>query len=529
MDSAPSVRPSAPRLYFERGRVPNSPRRVLKWVAEGGAFAGPSAPVVAEAASVAGCSSEVVDILREYEADLERDPTLTVARVRRFLEMDRPRPCRRCRRDGAPVAEPCETCGRQGRDHAKSASKALRNALRCEACSMVFREKGRPERRYVAPARCNARCCPMCARRRLKRIIGGRWAPLFAALLADGYVVDFFTVGNAADHGAGVGIVTQREHVRDYLRRSGQALRALQEGRSTLGIEPGSVVAGLRVLELVPRTTRDGRPAGAFAHLHIILIRRAFVPYGLATKKLDELRARGARPAPEQLGIREVLRRRGLGEVGKHEVLSAAQAGEDRNGLAPYLWKVQRYIEKVEGRSTTGQTPMLFDGRHDIMTMLAGVRMVEPIGDARGLFGGPDRMVRELNGERCRPLELVGMYDPEDDSTWDTLGRVSDDKGREVLPPGVALEHGDELSVTRLTCYRLDTLAKWSTWADVPRLLADCVTDRPVRIAAPTPGRHAPDAPQGPPGGGADAGDMQSGNRGKRPKRARGGPQTQRS
>jgi len=513
-----------PRVFGARDSVPGSPRPVLRLAAEG-------APLTADtagAAYIAGCAAATVEALQLHAGD-DGSTDLVRGKLRAFLGLDRRRPCRRCRRDGAPVGQKCETCGAEGKNHAKSASKALNRAVGCGGSSLIFRERGRPDRRYQAPARCNARCCPECARRRLRRIIGGRWAALFAAVLRPGYVVDFFTIGNAADHGEGRGIVTKREHVRDYLRRSGQALRALREGRSRDGIEEGAIVAGLRVLELVPRR-RNGRPCGAYAHLHIVLIRKAHVPYGLSEARLRERAARDPewKPSPADRGIRAILRRMGLGEVGKHEVLTAEEGRATKNGIAPYLWKVQKYIEKVEkgqvrrdlgdGTFEVGESPLLFEGRHDVMTMLSGVRMVEPIGDARGLLGGPDRVVRELDGARCGPLELLGVFDPDDASTWDVLGPVHgpprpatlhgdpsgpmDVEHREpgplLLAAGEVVDHGRRLHVTRTTYYRVDTLERWREWADVDRLLSECITGQAQELGTQTQGQTGSRASAGP-------------------------------
>lgn len=471
--------------------MPNSPRGVLRLGLEiltngTDAERAELGPPLRGAAWVAGCSAAVVDGWGSLGTEEPMDLGQLEISTRGFLGLDRKQPCKSCRRNGGPVGAPCETCGTEGKDHGKAASKALANAIRCKACSTVFRERGRPERRYLAPLRCNTRACPDCARRRLRRIIGGRWAPLFDAALKDGYVVDFFTIGNGLDVGHGVGIVSERDHVRDYLRRSGQALRAMMEGRKYAGIAAGDVVAGLRVLELVERKQ------GAFAHLHIILIRRAFVPYGLSAKRQSQLRAADPawKPSPEQRGMREILRRRGLGEVGKHEVLSADDANASRNGIAPYLWKVQKYLEKVENgqaRMPTQegedvQCPLLFGGRHDILKMLSGIRMVEPMGDARGLLGGPDRAVRELHGVRCETLERLGVFNPEEPATFDTLPEVLDASGRLLLMAGEVIDHGEELSITRRTTYRDDTLMKWARWCDLDKLLAGCITGERVRL-----------------------------------------------
>ena len=91
---------------------------------------------------------------------------------------------------------------------------------------------------------------------------------------------------------------------------------------------------------------------------------------------------------------------------------------------------------------------------------MRGARLVEAFGDARGLLGGPDETTRTRDGEPCEPWTLEGTYDPADPDTWG------------ILPDGIGVVDGPEVTIDRRTYYRRDTLDTWRGWCDVDALVA---------------------------------------------------------
>lgn len=337
---------------------------------------------------------------------------------------------------------------------------------------VVLDEEG-TARRYVHDELCGTRACLPCARRRLRRAID-RWSVVVRAPLRPGYVAAFITIGS-------VGAVRDRTDVRRYLGRLGRLWRGVTEGIPRYGLPPRTWVGGLRALELCPRAE------GGWAHCHLYAIRRDYYPYGLSEAALfgryltgqernafaclspgslgherEHARLTRAivrdRADPEDLGLRALLRRLGIGEVFRDDVVSTA---DDADPIGSYLAKIERYVGKIE-KDDGSIADASWEGRVDLQRTMRGARLIEPWGAVRGLLGGPDEVWRETTADRVRrgALSRVGVYDPADRSTW------------RYLPDGIADEAGPELTSVRRTWYREDTLETWRPWCDVDRLRA---------------------------------------------------------
>ena len=248
------------------------------------------------------------------------------------------------------------------------------------------------------------------------------------------------------------------------------------------GIAPRSWVAGVRAFELVPRED------GGFSHAHLLVIRRAWVPFGKALANMPQ------EPRPEDLGTRALLRSLGLGEVMRYDDVTTDRDGEGATAVEAYMGKVEAYMGKLEKGDDTSSR-RTWAGRSDLQRAMRGARLVEAFGDARGLLGGPDETSRTRDGVPCAPWVLEGTYDPADPLTWS------------VLPDGVAVEDGPEVTIDRRTYYRQDTLDTWREWCDVDALVAGMRLDgRPAppnavkggdklhRVAERAEGRTPPEA-----------------------------------
>lgn len=408
MDTATCTGPTRTR---SRRMVPSTPRAVLKAAAEGLDVA---AADVAAAARVARCPSRVRDA---WEAVAAGDETMAGAARRELSSWLKPEPSRR-------IVDV---------DHALA--RALERAEACGKVYRVFSETG--VGLHAVPAPCRARVCVTCQRRALRAVLD-RWRPLFAAPVRSGFVVSFVTLTNART-------VDGPEAVGRFLKALGRFQYAMREGVPRFGIEPRSWVAGVRALELVPRAD------GGFSHAHLLVVRRAFVPYGKAACNLP------ADPAPADLGTRALLRSLGLGEVMRYDDVTTDRDGDGATAVESYMGKVESYMGKVEKGDGASRT---WDGRSDLQRAMRGARLVEAFGDARGLLGGPDETTRTRDGEACAPWVLEGVYDPADPDTWS------------VLPDGMAVEDGPEVTMDRRTYYRRDTLDTWRAWCDVDALVA---------------------------------------------------------
>jgi len=404
---------TGPKRARSRRLVPGTPRAVLRAAVEG---LGVGADDVAAAARVARCPQRVRDA---WEAVAAGDETIRADAERQLGSWLNPSPSSR-------IVDV---------DHALA--KALARAEACGQTYRVFREAG--VGLHAVPAPCRARVCASCQRRALRAVLD-RWRPLFAAPVRSGYVVSFVTVTSTRT-------VDGPEAVAKFTRALGRLVYAMREGVPRFGIEERSWVAGVRAFELVPRVD------GGFGHAHLLVVRRAFVPFGKAQVNLPP------DPSPSDLGTRALLRSLGLGEVVRYDDVTTDRDGEGATAVESYMGKVESYMGKVE-KGNGEAAARTWAGREDLQRAMRGARLVEAFGDARGLLGGPDETTRTRNGEPCAPWTLEGTYDPADPDTWS------------VLPDGVAVEDGPEVTIDRRTYYRRDTLDAWRAWCDVDALVA---------------------------------------------------------
>ena len=405
-----------------RRMVPGTPRAVLRAAAEGEEV---QADDVAAAARVARCPLRVREA---WDAVAAGDATIRADARRMLGQWLNPPPSSRI----------------VDIDHALA--RALDRAEQCGTTYRVFSETG--VGLHAVPAPCRARVCVTCQRRALRAVLD-RWRPLFAAPVRAGYVASFVTVTSTrtVDGPDGVG---------RFLKALGRFVYAMREGVPRFGIAPRSWVAGVRAFELVPRED------GGFSHAHLLVIRRAWVPFGKAVANMP------ANPLPEDLGTRALLRSLGLGEVVRYDDITTDRDGEGATAVESYMGKVESYMGKVEKGDGA---PRTWAGRSDLQRAMRGARLVEAFGDARGLLGGPDETSRTRDGAPCAPWVLEGTYDPADPDTWS------------VLPDGVAVEDGPEVTLDRRTYYRQDTLDTWRAWCDVDALVAGMRLDgRPPNV-----------------------------------------------
>lgn len=529
---------SASRLDRTRHLAPTSARRLLGAVLDA-AGAGEDAPYTpAEAEEACGRLGwhKVARAWRwvtEAEAREEGSAVAvdeaegyalaeTAARLRPVKTEPIPRSWERALRQSQHRAEECGTCG----------------AVVVDVPSGTV---------WDVPWRCNTRWCLACLRASLRRTVS-RWWALFVADIAEGYTLEMFTVGawgyahNAVDTG-------------EYLRRLGRLCRMMRRGVVGCAIPPRSWTAGLRTVECVPKG-----PGSWYVHAHVIVARRAFYPYGLSLRRLAEryrpdapltdaeeravavayghraartlaeeeaaasVRALVELAEPSDLGMRECLRRCGVGEVGRHDILSTAG---DADKAAAYLQKVQRYMEKVErdgeGKSSAGgdEVPagLAWSGRYDIQRALRGRRLVQPFGDLRGALVAPERTELRYQGYGME-LRTLGSWDYSDAHSYLTGGRLVDEAPSD-LPPGEgtgARRLVDEAEVLRIrrTWYARDVVDTWASWCDVGALVErmdaapEPIPIRPgdgVLFGRPPPGTdYGPDRPDPAPVEGSDTG-----------------------
>lgn len=312
----------------------------------------------------------------------------------------------------------------------------------------------------IRPGNCGVRACPACARSRLGDAVE-RYVLLWAAPLKPGFVREFFTVGSPCNL---ITLDTDGDtdgRLIEEARREFSAWRAsvarsqaiMVAGFAELGIPPQSWVGGLTVIELVPREF------GCYAHAHVLAVRRAHYPYGYSRAHWERL---GVKPTkggrytlarvlkttgwPEKqalagLGMRELLRRKGAGEVTDHEIVSEAGAA----GVAGYLGKVAKYTGKVQH----AEHEALFYGRPDLLALVKGQRRLATWGALRGLLGGRERARWEVDG-----IEEVRTRVPLTDRVWRSADGVDPGSRVGVLP------------------LREDTLAAWEPWADLDAVRA---------------------------------------------------------
>lgn len=288
----------------------------------------------------------------------------------------------------------------------------------------------------IRRSRCDSRTCLRCARLSLRRAVW-RYGGFFAVPLLPGWCWEFCTLGSLAPVGT-------RADLARWRRGVGQVLRGMYEGRADLGLARRTWAAALCVCEVTPRDR------GAYAHAHIVAVRRARYPYGWSRARLARVGVEPTRtgrytaarvaaagvPPGEALGARELQRRCGVGEVGRHDVLRSPR---DTEVVARYLGKVAHYLAKADGSGSW------YERRTDLAYLLRGSRRVQPSGDLLGALAAPDLGWYEVDGRRD-PREWLGAPQRED---------------AEQTP---ALEGERRVTVHQ---WSWEAVEAWRPWADV--------------------------------------------------------------
>lgn len=387
----------------------------------------------------------------------------------------------------------------------RAIAKAKHRAEECRTCGGLLYDAARGDTWDVV-WRCDTRWCLDCLRAAMSRTME-RWFPLFKAKLLPGFVMEMFTVG-------AWGWARNREDQGEYMGRLGDLARRMRRGVKDCAIPKRAWVGGLRTVECVPK---EGK---WWTHAHLVIVRQAFYAYGLSLTKMADkyrpgqpltdaeerakavaygyraakntgeeraaasIRALVASASPEDRGAREVMRRCGLGEVGRHDVLSTE---DDADAAGAYLRKIERYLKKVEkgsgedGGEGTCQG-YAWTGRQDIQRAMRGRRLVEAFGDIRGALAAPPVTEVFYDGE---PMDLrtVGAWDYSDPSTY----------GAAVVARG----DEEHLSRIRRQSYALDVVERWNTWADVGALVARFDPEPPPYVPPPPLARTGADLDTG--------------------------------
>ncbi len=292
-----------------------------------------------------------------------------------------------------------------------------------EACRTrlgVFLRLDEPGPAVAKPLGCGERSCPTCSRLAQWRAVS-RYTVALAAPLRKGWKREFYTVGSTET-------ITTPAELAEWRRGLGAVIRGMVEGRESMGIPEGSWAGGLCVVETVPR---DG--GGVYAHAHLLIIAREWYPWGWSKDRLNKAfdragvyrrwtetgrpRADALRQAGlgrEVMGLRELQRRHGVGEVGKHERVREKRDASGVEVIARYLAKVQAYMSKIEAR---GEGAKFWDDPRIQWTM-KGVRRCQPFGDLLGTHAGPTKRGwetypgwtdhRAYIGDAEKPIELHG-------------------------------------------------------------------------------------------------------------------------
>lgn len=402
-----------------------------------------------------------------------------------------------CRQPVAPRCERCDVWIQAYKDVVPDAWWDRITAAR-DGCrrAMLLIESGDTGAQYAHAASCGTRACQSCARVHLARALD-RYVAAFAAPLRPSHRFEMFTVGSVAP-------IRLRSEYSAWRRRVRSLVRAMMDGAPDCGIEPGTWAGGLTVAETTqePPNGHTRAPDASYAHGHLLVIHRNRYPWGLSMATIEHawrqagiprrkwftrtgrirlraielvdgwLRKHGRNPrtgkrvACQQcgvtggcrkgcpsdprawLGLRELQRRAGLGEVGHHTDLPQDLTTDDAGMtvVVGYLKKVNAYLKKV---SKAGKLARMYTDPA-CQWMLRGTRRVDPWGCLRGWHAGPtERGAEVIPGQRERRT-LVGMYEDE--------AAIRADGGR---------PEADD--VPRYTWHRLSDVAMedWRSWADV--------------------------------------------------------------
>ena len=351
---------------------------------------------------------------------------------------------------------------------------------------------------------CGARACPRCSKAAQWRAVS-RYLAAFAAPLRTGaYRLEMFTLGSLRP-------VETPAELRAWRARLGQVCRAMVEGRETCGVVEGAWVGGLVVVETV---RREG--GAQFAHAHLLIVARRWYAWGLSEERLERLcdeagvdpdlrrtengrfragavqaaaaiynrgRARPVDP-PALLGLREIQRRAGVGQVGQHDFINQPQTeridpdGHARRVVVRYLSKVQQYAAKVGDDAS-------FWTDAQIQWTVKGLRRCQPFGAFLRWHAGPTRRGSEVEPGADDPRALVAQVDPD---AFRELARERADRELHPYLPPVTPDPADRFEWHRLNRGRIAT---WAPWAHVGDYLAALEVYRrpnaPARALDPRP------------------------------------------
>lgn len=350
----------------------------------------------------------------------------------------------------------------------------------CRETIGVFAPRDRNEL-HGLPLGCGARSCPRCSKAAQWRAVS-RYLAAFAAPLRTGaYRLEMFTLGSLAPVGT-------PSELRAWRSRLGAVCRAMTEGRPGCGIEEGSWVGGLVVVETVHR--QNGQQ---FAHAHLLIVARRWYAWGLSEQRLDKLLEQAGVPDDERrtpggrlritalraaatiynegrrrpvkpealLGLREVQRRMGVGQVGQHDFLEQPQGeridpdGRARKVVLKYLSKVQQYAAKVADDGRFWSDPQ-------IQWCVKGLRRCQPFGAFMRWHAGPTRRGSEVEKGADDPRALAAIMEPAD---FAELHREREDREQHPFQARVTPDPAERFEWHRLN--RGWIWSEWATWAHV--------------------------------------------------------------
>lgn len=377
---------------------------------------------------------------------------------------------------------------------------SLEAAVRGCRADVLLTESDATGQQFVKERTCGSRGCLACARSALARSID-RYIPAFAVPMNADHGCEMYTLGSTAWIDSRSGYTTWRKAL-------ARIVRAMVEGLPSCGIPPRSWQGGLVVAETTGEGPKGTRVRGAgrfFAHAHLLIIRAGRYPYGLSdaawrdafeacgvdladrytptgrTRKSAVLACddylRRSRPCQQcgqvgcsdgcpadpmaWLGLREVQRRAGVGEVGKHQSLSASDDGSGLGRVSAYLKKVHAYLKKAH---KSGADSKMYTDRM-CQWALKGTRRVQPFGCLTRMHAGPSLTGREVQRGQRDPRRLLGVF----------LDRF------EAITKGARPEPDDwpRFVEHRLNGARVET---WREWGDV-----DAFLEKVARDARPSP------------------------------------------
>jgi hypothetical protein len=315
----------------------------------------------------------------------------------------------------------------------------------------------------AAPYRCGARACRSCSCKSMRAAVM-RYTSMWALPLRRSHGLRFVTIGSRERVGT-------HDELAEWRKGIAKVQAAMRRGVGDCGVPAGAWVGGVTVVEVEPR------PAGVYVHAHICMLARRYYPYGQSAStwrewairagvELPPRTSRGWTPAalahivpPSQvrasesaydaaarhLGVREVQRRCGVGEVHDRRAMDG--------GAADYVSKVQKYVSKVQKRDSDAAAKHSVAAKVDRVTLTnAGARVafvrrgvfradvrgfVLPHG-AVGLSARPDLLHVLRGSRRIQPWGCMRGWHASPTQRWVEVGGRRDPRvwvGRQAGPP----------------------------------------------------------------------------------------------